>query len=534
MINTGDSGSGSLRDAIVAAEANLGPDTITFNIPGAGLHTIQPASPLPTITDPVVVDGTSQSGYSGTPLIELDGTNAGANATGLIITAGNSTVKGLAINRFDAIGISLFTSGSNTIESNYIGTDPTGTLALGNGNTGLNINAPNNTIGGIDPAKRNVISGNQIGLRVSGGGATGNIIQGNYIGTDAAGDVALGNFDGVSISTPGTVFGGTTAGAGNLVSGNAHYGISLGSGVVVEGNLIGTNAAGDEAVGNVLAGVSISNGSNNTIGGTAPGARNIISGNVFGVSIGGASATGNTVLGNYIGTDITGTAAVGNGDGIQISSTALVNTIGGTTPEARNIISGNLSDGIQIFSGATNCLVQGNYIGTDVTGTLALGNAPGWGVNILSAPGNIIGGTTPGAGNVISGNGDGGVGIGGTASTGNMVQGNLIGTNAAGTTAIGNNVGVAIYGVASNNTVGGMTAGARNVISGNNQMGVSLLFGTGNVVQGNFIGTDVNGIAAMGNGQEGVRINRRLQQHDWRNRCRRRQYHRAQWRRRRI
>ena len=476
VINTGDSGSGSLRDAIVAAETNLGPDTITFNIPGAGLHTIQPASPLPTITDPVVIDGTSQSGYSGTPLIELDGTNAGANATGLIITAGNSTVKGLAINRFDAIGISLFTSGSNTI-------------------------------GGTDPARRNVISGNQIGLRVSGGGATGNVVQGNYIGTNAAGDVALGNFDGVAISTPGTVFGGTAAGAGNLVSGNAHYGLDLGSGVVVEGNLIGTKAAGTAALGNVLAGVNIANNSNNTIGGTAPGARNIISGNGIGVNIAGASATGNTVLGNYIGTDINGTAPVGNGDGVQLQGAANGNTIGRATAASRNIISGNNSDGIQLFSGATNNQVLGNFIGTDATGTLALGNAPGSGVNILSTPGNIIGGTTPGAGNVLSGNGDSGVAIGGTPATGNLVQGNLIGTNAAGTSPIGNNVGVAIYGVASNNTVGGITAGARNIISGNNQMGVSLLTGTGNVVQDNFIGTEVNGIAAMGNGQEGVRIN---------------------------
>ena len=477
VTNTNDSSIGSLRQAILNANATPGVDVITFAIPGVGPHTIQPASPLPTITDPVVVDATSQPGYSGAPLIELDGINAGASASGLIITAGNSTVKGLAINRFGGVGLYLTTNGGNTIESNYIGTDPAGAIDLGNG-TGLNVNnSPNNTIGGTDPSKRNLISGNQSGLRIGGALATGNTVQGNYIGTNAAGNAAIGNFDGVTIGTPGSVFGGTGPGEGNLVSGNTHHGLDLVSGVVVQGNLIGTNAAGTAAVGNTLTGVNMGNASNNTIGGTAPGARNIISGNGTGVNIGGASATGNTVLGNYIGTDITGIAAVGNGDGVGIQGAATGNTIGGTTAAARNLISGNNSDGLQIFSGATNNEILGNYIGIDATGTSALSNV-GSGVYLLGAPGNIIGGTASGAGNVLSGNGQGGVTIHLISGSNNVVQGNLIGTDATGTTTLANDFGVGILD-GSNNAIGGTAPGAGNIISGNTTTGVSLLHASG-------------------------------------------------------
>ena len=172
VTNTNDSGPGSLRQTILDANANPGPDTIDFNIPGAGPHSIQPASALPTITDPVIIDGYTQPGASpnsngpglglNTVLkIELDGSNAGANVTGLTITAGGSTVRGVVINRFNGNGILLETNGGNLIEGNFIGVDVTGSGGMGNTLTGVRLNgAPSNTIGGTTPGAGNVISGN--------------------------------------------------------------------------------------------------------------------------------------------------------------------------------------------------------------------------------------------------------------------------------------------------------------------------------------------------------------------------------------
>jgi hypothetical protein len=159
--NTNDAGAGSLRQAILDANANPGADIIDFNINGVGPHTIQPVSALPSITDPVVIDGTSEPDFAGTPMVELDGTNAGS-AEGLHLLGGTSTIRGLVINRFELNGIDIgaFTT-NNVIEGNYIGTDVTGTSALGNDGNGINIaESSGNMVGGLTAAARNVISGN--------------------------------------------------------------------------------------------------------------------------------------------------------------------------------------------------------------------------------------------------------------------------------------------------------------------------------------------------------------------------------------
>src|SRR5882724_4279089 len=133
VTTTADSGPGSLRQAIMDANANPGVDTINFNIPPGGVQTITPLSQLPSISlfGPTIIDGTTQPGYAGTPLVEINGATAGS-VSGLIIRGTGNTVRGLVINRFAGTGIFLDSSG-NTIEGNYIGTDPTGTIALGNG-----------------------------------------------------------------------------------------------------------------------------------------------------------------------------------------------------------------------------------------------------------------------------------------------------------------------------------------------------------------------------------------------------------------
>jgi len=452
VFNTNDGGAGSLRQAIINANANPGVDTIKFNLP-PGASTISPGSGLPAITDPVIIDGYSQIGT--TPngqadsdnaglAVEIDGTNVPPSDSCLTISAGGSTVQGLVINRCRT-GIRIDTAGGNTIQGNFFGTDPSGTVRRANG-ISIDIDAsPNNTIGGTTPTARNLISGNISGLGVSiqNPSSTGNVVAGNFIGTNAAGTAALNN----------------------------------GTGVVI-----------------------INNASGNTIGGTAAGARNVISGNSTGISISVASTTGNVVAGNYIGTNPAGTASLGNSTGISLSAPG--NTIGGTTVSARNIISGN-STGVSLTTGAATNLVQGNYMGLNSAGDAAVGNSRAVAIQ-AGATNNLIGGTAAGARNIISGN-SGGVVLATTVSgANNRVEGNFIGTNPAGTVGIPNSFGVDIQ-IGSGNVVGGTAAGAGNVIAFNS-VGVDVEppFGgpaaSGDPILGNSIFSNNQGIDLNGDG----------------------------------
>ncbi len=582
--NTSASGPGSLQQAILDANAANGLGTIVFQIPGLGVQTITLANALPSISVPVVIDGSTQPGFTGTPLIELNGANAGATSDGLRLTAGNSTIRGLAINRFGGAGIHIqLPGGTNCIQGNLIGTDPTGTLsqgnsstvqsggvwidgssgnwiggpyptnrnvisgnsgpgvyllncagnivqgnligtsvsgtaALSNSNNGISLygNALRNQVGGTATGARNVISGNGgSGVYLYGSGTTGNLVQGNYIGTDTNGRLAIPNAgDGVTVDgAPANTIGGASGGAGNLLSGNSQGGVSLkGVGAannLVQGNYIGTDASGRLALGNLFSGVTIFGANNNLVGGTTSGARNVISANkLSGVYI-TTNSVGNLVQGNLIGVDVTGANALGNAiNGISIDS-AGSNTVGGTTSGARNVISGNTSYGIEIYSpGATGNSIQGNYLGPAVTGQSALGNQL-CGVHIQS-PGNIVGGALGGAGNLISGNGQDGIFLDGASAANNFVQGNYIGTANGGASSLGNGrAGVGISG-APGNIIGGSGSSAGNLISGNGnpdtQGGIYLIAAgaTGNVIQGNKIGTDVTGTLALGNAHEGI------------------------------
>lgn len=449
VFNTNDAGAGSLRQAITSANANPGLDTINFNLPLGGSQTLTPGSPLPAITEAVIIDGYSQFGTSQNSQadginanlsVEIDGTNVGVVDPCMTITASGSTVRGLVINRC-RIGLRLETGGGNTIQGNFFGTDPTGTIELPN-TTGIDINeSPGNTIGGSTPAARNLISGgNSHGVFIRNAGSTGNAVAGNFIGTNAAGSSALSN--------------------------------------------------------NV--GVLISFANNNTIGGTTTAVRNIISGNTTGISI-TASSTGNVVAGNFIGTNPAGTAPAGNSSGVSIGAPG--NTVGGTTAAARNIISGNNS-GLVLNSGATLNVVQGNYIGLNALGTAALPNNIGLRTQ-GGAGDNLIGGTVAGARNVISGNNTAMFLTSLTGGVNTRVEGNLIGTDPEGTSSIPNNGGGVIV-LSSSNIIGGTAAGAGNVIA-NNGVGVLVDFtALGNSVLGNSmfsngIGIDLNGDFPTGN-----------------------------------
>ncbi|MBI4660705.1 MAG: hypothetical protein HY735_17855 [Verrucomicrobia bacterium] len=322
MTNTEDKGPGSLRQAILDANGTVEADTlIEFKIPGPGPYTIRPATPLPNITAPVTIDGTTQPGFAGQPIIELDGTRVTTSAAaGLRLVAGNCTVCGLVINRFKApspgvsgwitsIGIEItLRSSGNVIQGNFIGTDVTGKRALPNFN-GLYVESQrnggassDNLIGGTTPAARNVISGNAFNGLVLGG--TGNLVQGNLIGTDATGTAALGNAASgiISADSSNNTIGGTNESARNIISGN-YLGIFLSrreSGMVIQGNFIGTDVSGRRALGNKNAGIDIWGGArDNIIGGPTPGAGNTIAFNA-GAGVLVEEETGNSIRGNSI------------------------------------------------------------------------------------------------------------------------------------------------------------------------------------------------------------------------------------------
>lgn len=360
VVNTNDSGPGSLRQAIVDANASPGLDTITFNIPGSGVRTITPVIGFDLISDAVIIDGTTQPGYAGTPLIELSGFGSAA-VGGLVVTGGNSTIRGLRIVSFSANGILLIGNGGNKVEDCFVGLDAAGLHAQGNGN-GIEVVSSNNMIGGTTPEKRNIISGNSLaGIYVvvagNNGTTSGNAIQGNYIGTTSDGNFGIPN---------------------------ARQGICL------------CSNAPDQNV------------TNNQIGGNTPGARNLISYNLgAGISISGFYATNNIVQGNYIGTNAAGTQSLPNEYGVYIDA-GRNNVIGGTAPGAGNLISGNMptffgEGGYGIALWGDNNSVQGNLIGTDATGTLPVPNGT-MGISI-SRSNNSVGGLASGAGNVVAFNG---------------------------------------------------------------------------------------------------------------------------------
>lgn len=506
--NTLDSGPGSFRQAILDANANPGADTIAFQIPGSGVHTLVPGSAFPPLLDPVLVDGTTQPGYTGSPLIELNGVNAGNNA-GLRVLSGSCILQGLAINSFAGSGIQLEAAGTNTVRACFLGTDPSGTIARPNGLEGVWIyNSSGNTIGGATTAARNVIAGNaDSGVYVQNG--AGNVIQGNFIGVSASGAAALGNaINGITLySASANQIGGASAGLRNIISGNHGSGIYLGSSAaanLIQGNFIGTTSNGGGAISNTADGITLDGSSANLVGGTNFGEGNLISGNGHaGVFLNGSAATLNLLQGNLVGTDAGGRQALGNSyAGVALFS-ALSNCIGGSVASARNVLSGNRQDGLFLSTNSTGNTVAGNFIGVDITGTNTLANLFN-GVTLSSASSNLIGGALAAAGNVISGNSYYGIQLE-NGSLGNAIQGNYVGPDMTGARALKNSLsGIRIESAA--NLVGG--AGLGNVVSGNGLDGVMLVgpAASNNVVQGNLVGLAVGGAAALGNGRAGVGI----------------------------
>ncbi|MHC5537246.1 Calx-beta domain-containing protein [Singulisphaera rosea] len=350
-----DTAPGSFRWAINQTNQGRGGDTIAFSIPGSGAQTIALHSALPTLNVGVTIDGTTQPDFSGAPLIQLDGTDAGQGADGLDLTGDNSAVIGLAINGFSGNGITI-SAGSNTrIQGNFIGMLSSGSPGSGNGGSGVLVSGGQlEQIGGDLPGQRNLISLNgRYGVEFNGKAAPiqGAIVSGNLIGTDLSGTLKEGNLlGGIAVSNAnGTTIGGEESGDGNVISGNVGPGITaLGStdGLRVQGNWIGTDPTGIRNVGNLGGGVRLLS-SNNVIGGLLPGDPNIIAFN--------------------------GDPRTGNGPGVGLD----LNVSSGTI--LSNAIFANAGAGIDLGSGANHQLANPTMtaVSTDGSSTTVIGSFSG-------------------------------------------------------------------------------------------------------------------------------------------------------------
>lgn len=543
-VNAGD-GLCSLKEAITNANddvdasggdctAGSGTDTIEFDlpVPPEGPARIVFTEAMPQITDPVTVDGTTQSGNTGVCTTSIpdrpdyglvfEGYNDGVTevGNGLLLMPGSSgsTVKGISFQRFGNIAIAIRgDSAGNVVECNFLGTDETGTSTEDDG-TGHGIQI--NGFGGGFPTdsiiRNNLISGQAIGLRIRGTDASsisGHEIVGNFFGTDKTGTSAIPNGYGIRDEGSGSQKIGTAI-SGNLIAASTVAGISTsGTGSVIQNNLIGTDVSGKAALPNAVG--ILASGADLEIG--AATGQNVISGNIGDGIFLASTATGTKVLNNLIGVDSTGTTALANGGyGVQVEAAG--NFVGRGGDDPRNVISGNTLDGVRLTSTASGNRVQDNFIGVDSTGAAALANG-GYGVRV-EGPDNALGqGGALGdpvevdldKGNVISGNTSGGVLITGSSATGNAVHYGVIGLDAGQTTAIPNSgPGITVSEGALDTEIGrGRTSG--NVIGGNTGPGilVSNVETTSNTdqtgISGNFIGTDKPGSTQQfGNGSHGI------------------------------
>jgi hypothetical protein len=495
VTNTNDAGPGSLRAAITTSNGSSGKDTIRFFVTGTITIT---SAPLPVVTDPVVIDGRTAPGYSGSPLVRVDN-GTGSAVNGFELSAGTTELRALSVTGFGD-GVVLETNGADIVAANWIGLDLAGSADANA--IGLLVGSSTNTIGGTTAADRNVISGNnQDGVTITGG--TGNLVEGNYIGTNTAGTGAAANgAQGVSIAGGATsnTIGGTTASAGNLISGNGENGVLVSgagtSGNDVKNDLVGTNAAGTAAVANGEDGVVIADGATlNTIG------NNVLSGNgQFGAALRGTGTTGNQVGANRVGVAAGAPTPVPNaGSGLGVLSGASQNTI------SFNLIGGNELDGVQISGmGTSGNKVFFNDIGLTREGTKIANGGSGVAIE-GGASENTIGAPAKNEDNAIGGNERNGVEITGVGTVRNAVSGNLIGLNHKNRpdTVVGNALaGVLIAGGASDNTVGGAPRRMHNSIVGSGSAGVEIdgTGCTGGATRFPALGSGTSGNAVSGNG----------------------------------
>ena len=474
VTNSLDTGPGSLRDAILAAnrdEATAA--SIRFDIPGNGPHEIELLSALPVIASPTTIDATTEPDYVGSPVIGIDGSALSGKPDGFRIESSEVVISGVSVHGFAGDGIEIFSGANNVVQNSWIGVDPRGQAAANQNGLRIRDSSKNRV-------QQNVISGNLGAGVIIDGASSDNVLADNVIGTTPNGQSAQPNTTGIVLRSPDNFIG--TAGAGNLISGNLGAGVSVSSTAnrtQIQANQIGTNLSGTSPLANGSYGLLVRS-NENQIGGVTQATSNTISGNGrHGLII--VDGDDNFVIGNQVGTSRDGTSAVPNlSYGVYLSK-ANNNVIGGTLTGQANLISGNARSGLAISQSHHNQIV-GNLIGTNQHDQ-AIGNQ--------SAGVHVSGGSTYNvfSSNVISGNRATGVILVGASTSNNWLHSNSIGVTLDEQSELGNG-SFAILVSAPNNTIGGETHQA-NVIAGS-RIGIAFSGSnaTGNQIQANFIGTN--------------------------------------------
>jgi parallel beta-helix repeat protein len=431
------------------------------------------------------------------------GAIARPNRWGVLVQSPNNTIGGTNATARNVISgnsnSGIFLTGSpatnNHVLGNYLGTSASGNVDITNG-CGVWIDAPGNFIGGASENTRNVIlGGSNPAVYLPAGNAGGNTIRGNYIGTNAAGTAGLGAA-GVHGLTPNNTI------ANNVISGSRgiFFQEIAAGGNIIESNLLGLTADGLTALENNSGGIRLLRVSRTTIGGTSSEKRNVIAVRNDGINITGGDS--NIVQGNYIGTNAAGTIGIVSGgsagSGVFVASTN--NLIGGTVGGEGNVIANNAS-GITITGGAVGNSIQGNFIGTNAAGLAPIGNITR-GISIVTPQGstltrdNTIGGEVNGSGNVISGNAGPGIYV--VGANANTIRGNVIGLASDGTSPLPNAGDGIQFGSGDSNMIGGLppTAGNRIAFNGrgfpdSRANGIKMFGGTKNAILGNFIYSNV-------------------------------------------
>lgn len=510
VINTNPTGAGSLAGAIASANASAGADYIDFAIPGAGVPVISlAATGLTGTTESVTIDGTTQS--AGRVQVAGPGT-FGTFDSGVTLGGSNVAVYNLVVTGFSR-GIYTFGSGGHMIRGCRVGTNAAGTAASPN-DTGIYLTGGASTVGGLLASDRNLVSGNATAGISTGSSSTDNIVWNNWIGLNSAGTGTIANLTGVRANSS-TIIGSASTAARNVVSGNG-TGIwvgTLGTSSTIQGNYIGTGTTGTTDLGNSTVGVLIQQ-PDLQLGGTTSSARNVISGNQVGVRINSVQGYDATIQGNHIGTDAAGTADLGNsGDGIEWSNGQNL-ILGGTSAGARNVISGNNDDGVSFVTPSSAVVpsyatLLGNWIGLSSTGLVPLPNAVD-GIYVYRVSWTTIGGTAAGSRNVVSGNGAYGLRL--SAVSGESLRldlfGNVIGLDKDGSGDVGNGSSGILVSNLSNINIGSSAAGGGNVISGNAEHGIRIIGASTELVSiyQNVIGLALDGSTDRGNTLDGIRV----------------------------
>lgn len=515
------------------------PHIIDFSGLASGANTIVVTGQL-QVRNAMIVDGATHPdgrvtvSAGGANHIILNFFDAGGlNPEGTII-------KNLNIINSNANGIQMDAVSGITIQGCYVGINSFGGAISSNNNGIMLFNGSNNIkIGGTGIGEGNVISGNRSnGLLINGAGAEDNIVEGNLIGVDITGNALAANgSNGIHLGSGAL---NTIVGPGNVISGNNSNGVFLDAVGVnhIIGNLIGVGLDGTTQLGNGSNGIDIVNSSNIIIGGSSKVNRNVVSGNPSnGIRV--FESSNCTVSGNFIGTDVTGKIGIPSFQGVNVTGAGSTgNTIGATTFMGRNVISGNEWHGVFFEQNASGNTVIGNYIGTDSTGLIPLGNGRN-GVSGTTALNTTVGGTTEQERNIISGNGfnqlrpagEGAYfsGVSFQLSDGLIVKGNYIGLGVDGETEIANaNYGIWYIGDGTtrgaNLIVGGILLGERNIISGNGSLALNpesdqsvspyekssrgiYTFNVDDIrILNNYIGTNASGTSAKPNLADGLAL----------------------------